>query len=210
MILLVTPDRYGEFADALAAMHQLRYRVFKDRLGWEVETAGTMEVDEYDALRPHYLLLWGARDRLLGCVRFLPADGPTMLRETFPALLPKGGLPHEDGVWESSRFALDIHSDVPKAAGGLAASTYELFAGMVEFGLARGLSKILTVTDVRMERILRRAAWPLERLGPSQPIGVTVAVAGHLEVSVGALVRLRKAGGFSAPVLWTPVLNRAA
>jgi acyl homoserine lactone synthase len=210
MILLVTPDRYGDFTDALAAMHQLRHRVFKARLRWEVETAGSMEVDKYDALRPHYLLLWGTRDRLLGCVRFLPGNGPTMLRDTFPALLPQGGLSLDDNVWESSRFALDFHGDLPKAAAGLAAPTYELLAGMVEFGLARGLSKILTVTDVRMERILRRATWPLERVAPPQAIGVTKAVAGYLEVSLEALARLRSAGGFSAPVLWTPVLNRAA
>lgn len=210
MILLVTPDRYGEFIDALAAMHQLRYRVFKGRLGWEVETAGDMEVDTFDALRPHYLLLWGARERLLGCVRFLPANGPTMLRDTFPALMPSEGVELESSVWESSRFALDLNGDKPNAAKGLAAPTYELFAGMVEFGLAQGSARILTVTDVRMERILRRASWPLERLGRPQPIGVTMAVAGFLEVSADALARLRKAGGFSEPVLWRPVLNHAA
>jgi acyl homoserine lactone synthase len=210
MILLVTPERYGEFHEALASMHQLRCRVFKHRLAWDVETAGDMEVDEYDALRPHYLLLWGARDRLLGCVRFLPADGPTMLRDSFPALLPSEGFTADATVWESSRFALDLHDDQPKAANGLAAPTFELFAGMVEFGLARGMSRIVTVTDVRMERILRRASWPLERLARPQPIGVTMAVAGYLEVSEGALARLRKAGGFSAPVLWTPVLAHAA
>jgi acyl homoserine lactone synthase len=138
-----------------------------------------------------------------------PAAAPPCCAKPFP-LLPKSGLPHEDGVWESSRFALDIHSDASKAAAGLAAPTYELFAGMIEFGLARGLTKILTVTDVRMERILRRATWPLERVAPPQAIGVTMAVAGHLEVSFEALLRLRKAGGFSAPVLWTPVLSRAA
>ncbi len=210
MIQLITPDRYGEFAEALSDMHRLRYRVFKDRLGWEVETAGDMEVDEFDALQPAYLLLRAFDGRLLGCVRLLPSLGPTMLREAFPALLPNGPIAGSIDIWESSRFALDLHADVPKAAGGLAAPTFELFAGMVEFGLAHGLAKILTVTDVRMERILRRAIWPLDRLGPARSIGTTMAVAGYLEVSQPALLRLREAGGLSGPVLWAPVVHVAA
>ncbi|WP_245261463.1 acyl-homoserine-lactone synthase [Mesorhizobium sp. L103C131B0] len=36
---------------------------------------------------------------------------------------------------------------------------------MIEFGLSRCLSQIVTVTDLRMERILRRAGWPLVRVG---------------------------------------------
>ncbi len=210
VIQLITADRYGEFAEALLDMHRLRYRVFKERLGWEVETAGDLEVDGFDALRPAYLLLRAFDGRLLGGVRFLPSLGPTMMRDAFPALLANGPLPGAADVWESSRFALDLHADTPKAAGGLAAPTYELFAGMVEFGLAHGLTKILTVTDVRMERILRRATWPLERLGPPRSIGSTMAVAGYLEVSQTALLRLREAGSLRGPVLWAPVVRVAA
>jgi N-acyl-L-homoserine lactone synthetase len=47
---------------------------------------------------------------------------------------------------------------------GLATAPYELFAGMIEFGLSRQLTDIVSVTDARMERILRRAGWPLRRM----------------------------------------------
>lgn len=210
MIQLITPDRYGEFVDQLSDMHRMRYRVFKERLGWDVETAGDMEIDEFDALMPSYLLLRGSDGGLLGCVRFLPTEGSTMLCDAFPALLPDAPIPGSAQVWESSRFALDVHADVPKAASGLAAPTYELFAGMVEFGLARRLTKILTVTDVRMERILRRAQWPLDRISKPRSIGNTMAVAGYLDVSREALVRLRYLGGLKGPVLWAPVVEGAA
>jgi len=209
MIQLITCDRYEEFSVALGDMHRLRYRVFKDRLGWDVETTNDMEVDEFDSLEPSYLLLQGQGTGLLGCVRLLPSSGPTMLRDAFPALLPNGPIPSAPDVWESSRFALDIHRENAVGALGVASATYELFAGMVEFGLAKSLSKILTVTDVRMERILRRANWPLERLGPARQIGKTNAVAGYLTVSQSALSTLREAGGFNGPVLWAPVLQAA-
>jgi acyl homoserine lactone synthase len=209
MVLLVTPDRYGDFVDELAQMHALRSRVFKERLAWEVEVAAGMEVDSFDALRPTYLLLRGPTGSVSGCVRLLPSVGPNMLRDTFPILLDGQMAPSAPDVWESSRFALE-QAHIDQGAQAVARPTYQLFAGMVEFGLCRKLSSIVTVTDVRMERILRRAHWPLKRIGPPRPIGKTKAVAGHLEISDAALGRLRTGGGFRGPVLWEPVMNQAA
>lgn len=132
-IQLITPGLYSEFAGELKEMHGLRYRVFKERLDWEVQTGGEMETDTFDDLKPVYLLLKGSDWRIRGCVRLLPTTGPTMLRDTFPALLGEAVAPASPGIWESSRFALDLPpSTPPKAAGGLAQATYELFAGMIE------------------------------------------------------------------------------
>jgi acyl homoserine lactone synthase len=63
----------------------------------------------------------------------------------------------------------------------------------------------VTVTDARMERILRRAGWPLRRISEPCPLGSTLAVAGYLEVSNESLARIRSAGGLQGPVLWAPV-----
>ncbi|ESW68097.1 acyl-homoserine-lactone synthase [Mesorhizobium sp. C277A] len=199
MLQLITPDCYAEFSDELEQMHRLRYRVFRDRLDWDVSFSGGFEVDPFDALRPHYLLLRAPAGRIDGCVRLLPTTGPTM---------PDRPAPEDPRVWESSRFALDLPPSAPKQAG-IAIGTYELFAGMVEFGLSRGLRSIVTVTDLRMERILRRAGWPLERLSDPQTIGNTRAVAGYLDVSRESLEGLRRNGGLKGPVLWTPVIKIA-
>lgn len=202
MIQLITPDRYGDFIDEIAAMHRLRYRVFKKRLGWNVQTVGDMEIDEFDALHPHYLLQRNDNGAAQGCVRLLPSMGPTMLRDIFPALLGGQPAPNSSMVWETSRFAFDLPPSAPKAAGGLAKATLDLFAGMIEFGLSRRLTEIVTVTDTRMERLLRRAAWPLRRIGEPRRLDTTLAVAGFLEVSADALARVRCACGFGGPVLW--------
>jgi N-acyl-L-homoserine lactone synthetase len=81
---------------------------------------------------------------------------------------------------------------------------------MIEFGLSRRLTQIVTVTDARMERIVRRAGWPLRRIGKPHAIGNTLAVAGDLEVSAECLVRVRNAGGLQGPALWAPVAIAAA
>lgn len=210
MMQLITADCFGSFIDEIAEMHRLRYRVFRERLDWDVQVSGDMEIDGFDALRPSYLLQRTGDGRVQGCVRLLPTTGSTMLRDTFPVLLDGACAPASSTIWESSRFALDVAADTPKAAHGLATATYELFAGMIEFGLSRQLTDIVTVTDARMERVLRRAGWPLRRIGEPRPLGSTIAVAGYLDVSSLALARVQTAGGLHGPVLWAPVTFKAA
>jgi acyl homoserine lactone synthase len=210
MMQLITAEYYCQFINELSEMHRLRHRVFKERLDWDVQISGDMEVDEFDALHPAYLIQRTTDGRVQGCVRLLPSTGPTMLRDTFPILLDGAAAPTSPAIWESSRFALDLHPATPKATHGLATATYELFAGMIEFGLSRQLTEIVTVTDARMERVLRRAEWPLRRIGKPCALGSTLAVAGYLDTSIESLARVRSAGGFHAPVLWAPVAAAAA
>lgn len=210
MMQLITPENYAQFTDALADMHRLRFRVFKERLDWAVHAENGMERDRFDALEPLYLLHRSNDDRIHGCVRLLPSTGPYMLRDVFPQLLGGNPSPSDPKIWESSRFALELSPEMPRSESGLAKATFELFAGMIEFGLSRSLTGILTVTDLRMERILRRANWPLERLGDAGMIGATEAVAGILEVSQAVLKRIKVSCGVEERVLWVPVPLAAA
>ncbi|MGY4231056.1 N-acyl-L-homoserine lactone synthetase [Bradyrhizobium sp. USDA 4449] len=210
MIQMITPSSYGDFSKTLIEMYRMRHRVFKLRMAWDVQTSGDMEIDDFDALHPIYLTQVSESGVVRGSVRLVPSIGPTMLRDTFSVLLEGHPAPSTPLVWESSRFAIDVTSDAPKGDHGITRAAYELFAGMVEFGLSRQLTDIVTVTDVRMERILRRAGWPLRRIGNASRIGSTLAVAGYLAISNEILANLRKAGGLSTPVLWTPVIFAAA
>jgi acyl homoserine lactone synthase len=78
MIQLITAEYYGQFIRELAEMHRLRYRVFKERLEWDVQVSGDMEVDLFDALHPAYLIQRASDGQIQGCVRLLPSTGPTM------------------------------------------------------------------------------------------------------------------------------------
>lgn len=205
MLQLITNAFYGDFADALSDMFRLRARVFSGRLGWDVSVVGGMERDQFDDLGPVYILQRDRDERICGCVRLLPTTGPTMLRDTFAQLLHDKAMPCEPCVWETSRFAIDAPVASAVGAGGAALLTYELFAGVVEFGLANNLTHIVTVTDARLERILRRANWPLQRLGDAVEIGDTRAIAGLLDISSDVLARLRSRGNLKGPVLWKPV-----
>ena len=203
---MIAPEWHGAFAEERGEMHRLRYRVFKERLDWGVRVTDGAEADDFDAAGPVYLLQRSREGSIQGCVRLLPTTGPNMLRDVFPELLAGTPTPADKEIWESSRFALDVQPTAGEMSGGLATATYELFAGMIEFGLSRSLIDIVTVTDVRIERILRRAGWPLRRIAEPRTIGNTKAVAGYLEVSPEALLSVRRTGRIDRPVLWAPVL----
>lgn len=203
MYVISKQHRGHECREAMEEMFRLRYRVFKERLGWDVDCTDGMERDEFDDLDPVYLIYRGPEGRVEGCIRMLPTLGPNMLRDTFDTLLDGSDAPRDSRTWESSRFSLDTSSQA-KSPVGLSPATHELFAGMIEFGLAWGLDRIVTVTDVRVERILKRAGWPLQRLGSVRRIGETMTVAGFLETSTAALGRVREIGEIDSPVLWIP------
>ena len=200
MYLLSAEHRSHEFSAEMEAMFRLRYRVFKERLNWNVETQDGMERDRFDDLNPVYLLYRGDDGTIGGCVRLLPTLGPNMLRDAFSILLDGAAAPAKPKIWESSRFSLDVKS-TKRSPVGLSPATHELFAGMIEFGLAWGLTHIVTVTDARVERILKRAGWLLQRLGAPHEIEDTLTVAGFLETSEKALTQVREIGGIASPVL---------
>ena len=195
MIRLVTKDNAERHLGCLDQMHRIRKAVFKDRLGWDVKVSGGLEVDEYDALGPSYLLSIDRSGTLNGCVRLLPTTGPNMLRDIFPSFVTKAALPCGERVWEASRFAVSRNSTAAEL--GISQTTYDLLIGVLKFGLSNGISMIACVVDVRMERVLRRAGWQLERLGPAHRIGNTIAMAGQLEVSAQTLRQLEARAGLA-------------
>jgi acyl homoserine lactone synthase len=125
-----------------------------------------------------------------------------MLHDTFPVLLDGQAAPASNSIWESRRFGLDLRGIHTSTAGGIAKATYELLAGMIEIGLSRHLTSVVTVTDLRIERIFSRADWPLRQLGPPRPIGRTIAVAGCLDVSIRSLDRVLQWGKLDSPEIW--------
>lgn len=201
---------FGQHLNLLTEMYRLRRRVFKDRLDWAVSVSGDLELDIYDALNPTYLLVMLGEGSLVGSVRLLPATGPTMLADTFAALLGGQPAPHGEKVLESSRFCVDTTLASELAANGLNRATFILFAAMIEGARAANAESIVTVTDTRMERILRRAGWPLERIAPPQRLGQTMALAGYLHASDQALAAMYRSAEVEGPVLLTVSSLRAA
>lgn len=198
--IALNTHQFGQHLELLAAMYRLRRRVFKDRLDWTVSVSGDLEIDVFDALNPTYLIALN-NSSVVGCVRLLPTTGPTMLAETFPELLGGRAPPSSETILESSRFCVDTELVAELGSNGLNRTTFILFAAMIEQLRESRAHSIVTVTDTRMERILRRAGWPLERIAAPMSIGPTMALAGFLHASDQALEAMYRRAGIEGPVL---------
>ncbi|KQT04591.1 autoinducer synthesis protein [Rhizobium sp. Leaf391] len=192
VVTISTPRDIHEAA-LLKSHHHLRARVFSDRLGWDVDVSDGCESDDFDALQPTYVLAIDNIGRVAGCARLLPAIGPTMVVDVFRSLLPSGHLDAHAAMIESSRFCVDTALGEGRGEGSVHEVTLTMFAGIIEWSIANGFGEIVTVTDLRFERILARVGWPLARLGEPKKIGVTMAVAGTLPASSEIFQKLRPA-----------------
>ena len=147
-----TLDRRSALRDQ---MFHHRAQQFVQRLKWEIgcDDQGR-EIDQYDALDPHYVVVVGPDGQHRASLRALPTTGRTMIGEHFAELTTDGW--QEDGVVECTRLC------IAPGAGGDAAP--ELLLGGMELGLSMGWSSSLGVFDARMMRVYARIGWPVEKI----------------------------------------------
>ena len=81
-----------------------RYRVFVEKLRWDVPSQNGMEFDQFDRSDTVHVIGRDAEGRIGGCCRLLPTSKPYLLKEVFPELMAPGTLPASPTTWELSRF----------------------------------------------------------------------------------------------------------
>jgi len=176
----ITIDNQHRFdLGALAQMYRLRAKVFGERMGWKVAVSAGMEIDDYDAQSPFYMLVRDNFGRVCGCWRLLPTQGSYMLRDTFPELLHGHDAPASVHVWELSRFAIVSPERTGYGFGELA---LDAMRSIVAFADCRGITRYVTVTTTAVERLLARARIEIRRFGPPMRIGSVNAVALTIEL----------------------------
>lgn len=191
--MAIPPNTYGNYPVLLDSMHRLRARVFRERMNWDVNVIDGREADQFDDCSPAYILSVKGSNTVAGCARLLPANGPTLLSVLFPELIQSGLFKPHAATIESSRFCVDTSIETGRAGQALHDATWTMFAAIIEWSMTNGYSELVTVTDVRIERILRRAGWPMVRIGDPKPIGNTIAVVGLLPTDEASFARLRPA-----------------
>jgi len=201
MIEVVTPDIAFLYRDKLEAMFRLRHRVFKSRMGWDVNSRDGKERDVYDLLRPIYLLSTNDAGQVLGSLRLLPTTGPYMLRDVFPELLEGGAAPEHPQIWEPSRFAVDVGPGGSERRRMVSRVTSELLAGLVEWSLMFGITEIVGVYDVGMGKVMSRLGIDAKWESAPRRIGNTTTVAGRFDVTDDVLARIRQISSLTDSVL---------
>lgn len=187
--IIEMPDQSSHSTQALEGMFRLRHEVFKERLNWDVGSIAGRERDVFDDLDPVYIVC-EEEGEVLGSWRLLPTTGPYMLKNVFPELLHGTPAPEAENVWEISRFAVSKRVTGNESLGTVKSVTNTLLDELFKFASRRNIERIVAVSDIRFERILKRAGLLTQRYGPPLQIGVTKAVSGYADVTELNLRRL--------------------
>lgn len=176
MIIVVNKNNKHRYTKELASMHHLRKKVFKDSLKWNVNIINEMEFDQFDTDDAYYIMHISGTGDVDGCTRLLPTTKPYLLGDVFPQLIENQEIPCDESIWESTRFCADKES-APKDI------MPKLLSAMLEFALANGIKEYVSVSDVRIEPLLRRSGWETSRLGATINTGTDIAVGKRLPVT---------------------------
>ena len=150
----------------MADMVRFRYQVFVETLGWKLASPGEgIELDEYDRPDTMYVIARDESGDVTGSARLLPTTRPYLLGEVFPQLLQGQPVPASAKIWELSRFAAVDFS--ARRTSALSQFSSPVAVGLLRAALRvageRGAERLITVSPLGIERLLRRAGFIAHR-----------------------------------------------
>lgn len=145
-----------------------RYKVFVEMLGWDLVTHEGLEKDQFDHDGTLYIAAHDESARVVGVARLLPTTSSYLLGDVFPQLLGGATPPCDPRVWELSRFAA-VDFNAPQG-NALNQFSSEVAVGLldkaIDFAAAHGVERLITVSPLGIERLLRREGFRAHRAAP--------------------------------------------
>lgn len=154
----------------LNSLASYRYQLFVETLGWDLDVKDNLELDQFDRPDTLYVIAKDNDGRIVGTARLLPTTQNYLLSEVFPELLNGQEPPHSPEVWELSRFAAhDFSGTQPHSAGELRQVSSDLTVALlntaIEAAKERGAKRLITVSPLAVERLLRQLDVRTSRAG---------------------------------------------
>ncbi|SDG95259.1 acyl-homoserine-lactone synthase [Propionivibrio dicarboxylicus] len=166
--------RAGLPAGLYRGLASYRHEVFVEMLGWsDLATPDRLERDQFDREDTVYVLARDDSNRISGCARLLPTVRPYLLAEVFPELLNGAVPPSSPDIWELSRFAaVDVSAASCIQSGQFSSHiAVALLKGAIETASGLGAKRLITVSPLGVERLLRHAGFRAHRAGPPLVVG---------------------------------------
>jgi acyl homoserine lactone synthase len=167
----------------LDQMHEFRHDVFVRRLGWALPMVNGVERDQYDTTSAKYVVLSDDAGRVTASARLVPSTGEYMLPKLFPQLLGARETPREPGVWELSRFAATVRETGAARVLTLSQPTLDFLELVLIFARRHAVERLIFVTSVGIERLMRRAGLAVERVAAPALVDDHLCVALFIDVS---------------------------
>jgi len=155
-------------ADVLLGVGRYRNQVFVKKLGWQLECRDSLEYDQFDRDDTVYVVAQNDAGEIIGTARLLSTARPYLLSEIFPQLLHGLPAPASNDVFELSRFAaVDFTSSSGRSEGQFSSATaVGLLKASLRCAVEHGAKRVITVSPVGVERLLRAANFRAHRAGP--------------------------------------------
>lgn len=173
-----------------AALASYRHAIFIEKLGWQLPVVDGQELDQFD--RPDTVYVVGSIEggAVCACARLLPTTEPYLLGEVFPSLMGSAPVPCAPDIWEISRFSSYILGEDPGSLELAHRNTRALLAEVVRFAYANGVRRLITVSPLGVERLLKRLKVHAHRAAPPQLIDGKPVFACWIEVDEITLAAL--------------------
>jgi acyl homoserine lactone synthase len=146
-----------------------RRKVFIERLSWELHGCGDSRPRQTERDDAVEVVLYSDDAAITGRARLLPTKRPYRFGDVCPELFHDGRLPLDE-VWELSRFvAVDFSqtSATPFSCSVLSAPVAAaLLRKTVALAAERGAQRLVTVSALGIERLMRSAGLKPHRAGP--------------------------------------------
>jgi acyl homoserine lactone synthase len=153
--------------DVFVGLARFRHKVFVETLGWDLATQAGLELDQFD--RPDTVYVVAREEgRYVGVARLLPTVRPYLLGEVFPQLMGGASPPSSAEVWELSRFAaIDFRSNTMPGQFS-SPTTIGLLQAVQACALRHGANRLITVSPLGIERLLRKLGFLAHRAARPQ------------------------------------------
>ena len=166
--MIIAGNPHGLSHDIYSKIGEYRKKVFVETLGWDLKTRDGMELDQFDRPDTLYMVSQDAHGIVNGCARLLPTDRPYLLGEVFPQLMQGQPIPCSPDIWELSRFAaVDFNarggSALAQFSSGIAVQLLKL---AIACAAEQGAKRLITVSPIGIERLLRHTGVHAHRAGP--------------------------------------------
>lgn len=184
-------------AEPMRAMFAARKQVFIDRLGWNLPAlAGQYELDQFDDVHAHYLILTDGHGRHRASTRLLRTDLPHLLGDLYPVLCSKG-VPCGPTIREVTRFCLDPAFGARERR----VARNELVSALADYAITSGISAYTGIAGIRWFEQIAEFGWDCRALGPARKIGGQELVALHITIDPDTIPALEATGIYSRPTL---------
>jgi N-acyl-L-homoserine lactone synthetase len=158
-------------SDLVEQMLKYRYRVFVESLKWELASPDRREIDQFDTDQTLYTIAQDKDDEIIGVSRLLPTSEPYLLEQVFPNLLNGIAPPKRPDVWELSRFTTMDFNRRGQYSPGVgprlsSQATLKFLEATIACAIDRGAVRLVTVSPLGIERLMRNAGLHVHRAGP--------------------------------------------